>query len=202
MGNVAEHDFQIQLQPQLITSDPKNPESFMTTEKTTLKAGQPLGVTPPFEGYMPVLNRASFDIIAFFSGLTPRDQRDWVKGNIRYGLYVESDIPIFLLDLGKTWSLDVYFNMHQEKEEHRKEFFEGEPGFTKVNLTLVSYTDTIVQGIRTIEVGQKFMMALKEACFDQLSRYASKDDCFLAAETILQSADSKSLRKKTKMHQL
>ncbi|MCF8104787.1 MAG: hypothetical protein K9K64_04845 [Desulfohalobiaceae bacterium] len=174
----------------------------MTTEKTTLKAGQPLGVTPPFEGYMPVLNRASFDIIAFFSGLTPRDLRDWVKGKIRYGLYVENGIPIFLLDLGKTWSLDVYFNMHQEKEEQRKEFFEGEPGYTKVNLTLVSYTDTIVQGIRSIDVGQEFMMALKEACFDQLSRYANKDDCFLAAETILQSSGSKSLRKKTEMHQL
>lgn len=167
----------------------------------TLTVGQPLGVTPPFEGYMPVLNKASFDIIAFFSGLTPRDQRDWLKGKIRYGLFVENGIPIFLLDLGKIWSLDVYFNMHQEKEELRKEFFEGDPGQTQINLTLVSYTDTIVQGIRSIEVGQKFMMALKEACFDQLSRYSNKDDCFLEAEAILQATDSRSLRKKAKMHQ-
>ncbi len=174
----------------------------MSTETMRFAVGKPLGVIPPLEGYMLVFNGASFDIIAFFSGLTKRDRKDWQQGTARYGLYVENDIPIFLLDLGKTWSLDVYFNMHQEQEELRKKFFEGDPGHTEISLVLVSCPEAVVQGIRTIEIEAKFMMALKEVCFDQLSQYSNKDDCFLTAETILQDADSKALRKKAAMHRL
>ena len=174
----------------------------MSTEKTTLTVGQPLGVTPPFQGYMPVLNGSSFDILAFFKGLTEKDTREWLKGKVRYGLHVQNGIPVFLLDLGKTWSLDVYFNMHQENEDLRKAFFEGDPAHTQIMLALISYSDAVVQGIRTIGIDPEVMMALKEACFDQLSRYSDKDDCFLEAETILQSNSSKALRKKAEMRQL
>ena len=79
----------------------------MTTETMTITIGKPLGVTPPFEGYMPVLNGSSFSIIAFFSRVTIQDRKDWLVGKAQYGLYSENGIPIFLLDLGKTWSLDV-----------------------------------------------------------------------------------------------
>ncbi len=168
----------------------------MTTKTMTLTVGKPLGVTPPLEGYMPVLNGASFDIIAFFSGLTEKQKNDWLRGKIRYGLYIENDIPMFLLDLGKTWSLDFYFNMHQEREELRKLFFEGDPGHAKIILTLISYSDAIVQGIRTIGIEPKIMLALKEACFEQLSIFSDKHDCFLAAEAILHGNSSKALRKK------
>ena len=44
-------------------------------------------------------------------------------------------------------------------------------------------------------------MELKEVCFDQLSKYSNKDDCFMAAEKILQAKDSKALRKKVEMNQ-
>ena len=174
----------------------------MNTHPTTLTVGQPLGVTPPFEGYMPVLNGASFDVIAFFSGVTDRDRKDWLKGKVKYGLHIENGIPLFLLDLGRTWSLDVYFNMPQEKEAHRKSFFEGDPAQNSITLTLVSYPEAIVQAVRGIDIDPAFLMALKEACFDQLSNYTNKDDCFLAAETILQANDSRSLRKKTAMRLL
>ena len=174
----------------------------MTTQTTTLTVGQTLGVTPPFEGYMPVLNGPSFDVIAFFSGLRDRDRKDWLKGRIKYGLHVENGIPLFLLDLGRTWSLDIYFNMLQENEEHRKEFFEGEMKHTRISLSLVSYPEAIVQSVRAIDIDPEFLMALKEACFDQLSKYANKDDCFLSAETILQANDSRSLRKNTSMRLL
>ena len=91
--------------------------------------------------------------------------------------------------------------MHQEWEDLRKLFFEGDPNNTKIILTLVSCSDAIVQGIRTIGIEPKVMMSLKEACFDQLSRYSNKDDCFLAAEAILQANDSKAFSGKVEMNQ-
>ncbi len=52
---------------------------------------------------MPVINGLSFDIIAFFTDLTKQEINVWLKGKIRYGVYIEESIPIFLLELGKAW---------------------------------------------------------------------------------------------------
>ena len=174
----------------------------MTTETMTLTVGKPLGVTPPFEGYMPVLNGSSFSIIAFFSRVTIQDRKDWLVGKAQYGLYSENGIPIFLLDLGKTWSLDVYFNMLQENKNQRSQFLEGVQEDTKILLVLVSFPDAIVQCIRGIIIELKIMLALKEVCFDQLSRYSTQKDCSLAAKKILQAKDSKALRKEVQLNQI
>jgi hypothetical protein len=166
----------------------------MNTHHMTFSVGHPIGCTPPKEGYMPIVNGSSFDIIAFFSNLKDREQRDWLKGKAGYGVYIENSIPVFLLDLGKSWSLDVYLNILQEKEDIRKAFFEGDPNKTQIMLTLVSYSDTIVRGIRTIVIDPNIMLKIKEACFDQLSNYASKDACQQAADKLMAHYTAKQLR--------
>lgn len=165
---------------------------------TTLTVGQPIGFTPPKEGYMPVINGSSFDILAFFSNLTDKEQKDWLKGKARYDVYIENSIPVFLLDLGKTWSLDVFFNILQENEDIRKNFFEGDPNHTQISLILVSYSDSIIRGIRTIAIDTDIMLKLKEACFGQLVQYPSKEACQKAAEVILDKYNADQLRKKAK----
>jgi len=165
----------------------------------TMTVGQPIGCTPPKEGYMPVINGSSFDIIAFFSNLTDKEQRDWLQGKAGYGLYIENSIPLFLLDLGRAWSLDVYLNILQEDEDIRKNFFEGDPHHTQVILTLVSYSDAIVRGIRTIAIDPDIMIKLKEACFNQLTQYPSKEQCHRAAEELLARYDGNQLRSKAEM---
>ena len=64
---------------------------------------------------MPILNGPSFDIIAFYSGITRGNITNWLHGQILPGVYVEKSIPIFILDLGKTWRLDVYLNILWEQ---------------------------------------------------------------------------------------
>lgn len=168
-------------------------------ETSILNVGQALGSPPPSEGYMPVLNGASFDIFAFYSGLREKETKDWLKGKVRYGAFIEQSIPVFLLDLGKTWSLDVYFNMFHESEETRKPFFEGDPRSNRVALILASYPEPVIRAVRSIRVDPDLMIRIKEACFDQLSRYRSKDECFIEAEMILEQYDSKALRAKAAM---
>lgn len=166
---------------------------------SNLSAGQSLQSAPPSEGYMPVLNQGSFDIFAFYSGLTEKEVKDWLKGKARYGVFIEQSIPVFLLDLGKAWSLDVYFNMFHETESTRKPFFESDPGSNRVAIILAAYPEPVVQAVRTLRIDPDLMIRLKEACFDQLSRYRSKDECFIEAEMILERYDSKALRAKAAM---
>jgi hypothetical protein len=148
---------------------------------------------------MPVLNQGGFDIFAFYSGLTGREVKDWLKGKARYGVFIEQSIPVFLLDLGKVWSLDVYFNMFHETEATRQAFFEGDPGSSRISLILAAYPEPVIQAVRTLRIDPDLMLRLKEACFDQLSRYRSKDECFVEAEMILEQHNSKALRAKTAM---
>lgn len=145
---------------------------------------------------MPVLNGPSLDVFAFYSRLSTREIKDWSKGKIKHALFVEKSIPFLLLDLGRSWTLEVYLNIHQESEEDRQEFFQGDdPQQSGVGLILVSSPEAVVQAVRSIELDSRIMLRLKEACFDQLSRYGSSEECFVEAEMILQGHDSRTMRK-------
>lgn len=162
--------------------------------------GDCLGVTPPAEGHMPVFGQGSFDLITFASDLKPKAIKDWTRGKAAYGVYIEKSIPVFLLNLGPSWTLDVYLNIFLESTEVRRLFFEGDPKNLGVHLYLVSSADAVVRAVRSFELDPREMLRLKEACFDQLSSYPSKDECFIEAELLLNQMDSRTLRRKTAMH--
>lgn len=162
--------------------------------------GDCLGVTPPAEGHMPVFDQGSFDLITFASDLKPKAVKDWTRGRAAYGVYIKKSIPVFLLNLGSSWILDVYLNIFLESTEVRRLFFEGDPKNLGVHLYLVSSADAVVRAVRSLELNSQEMLRLKEACFDQLSSYPSKDECFIEAELLLNQMDSKTLRRKTAMH--
>ena len=143
---------------------------------------------------MPVLNGPSFDIVAFYSNITQAQLDDWLKGEAQYGIYIESRIPVFILDLGQSWSLDVFLNILREDEEGRRQFFEGDPSHTEIHLILVSFEDAVVQSIRTIAIDPNIMAQIKEACFHQPAKFSSKEDCQEAAEKILDKYNSATLR--------
>jgi hypothetical protein len=166
----------------------------MPEDRTIFTVGQPIGSTPPKEGYMPVLNGPSFDIVAFYSNITQAQLDDWLKGEAQYGIYIESRIPVFILDLGETWSLDVYLNVLREGDETLKQFFEGDPNHTEIHLILVSFEDAVVLGIRTIAIDPQIIAQIKEACFHQPSKFSSMQECQKAAEGILDKFSSATLR--------
>jgi len=143
---------------------------------------------------MPILKGPSFDIVAFYSNITQDQLDDWLKGEAQYGIYIENRIPVLILDLGSTWSLDVYLNILREDEETRSRFFEGDPSHTEMHLILVSFEDAVVQGIRTIAIDPNIMVQIKEACFHQLSKFSSKEECEEAAEKILDKYSGPVLR--------
>ena len=166
----------------------------MTEETMPLTVGQPLDITPSQEGYVPVLNGPSFDIVALYSDITQTGLNDWLYGPIQHGVYVEKSVPIFILDLGQTWNLDISLNILSEDEEIKKKFFESDPNYTRMHLILTSYPDTIVQAIRTIAIDPELMRIIKEVCFNQVSKYSSHEECQAAIEELRSKWSSKALR--------
>ncbi|MFP4672802.1 MAG: hypothetical protein ACOCY5_04900 [Desulfohalobiaceae bacterium] len=146
---------------------------------------------------MPVLNGPSLDVFAFYGELVFREIKDWAKGRIKSRLFVEKSIPFLLLDLGRSWSLELYLNMFQEREQVRQDFFQGDPQQTGMGLILVSYPEAVVQAVRRTELESSLMLRLKEACFDQLTRYGSSEECFVEAEMILQHYGPAEMRKQS-----
>ena len=162
--------------------------------------GDSLGVTPPAEGIMPIFGPGSFDLIFFASGLKPKAIRDWAKGKAAYGIYIEKSIPILAFNLGSSWALDMYINILLESKNERRNFLEGDPNNLTVYLYLVSSVDAVVRAVRSLILPSDEMLRIKEACFDQVSRYPTKDECFIEAELLLNQMTSKALRRKAGMH--
>jgi hypothetical protein len=161
--------------------------------------GESLGTAPPSDGHMPVLDQGSFDIVTFAAGLGPKAVKDWHKGKAAYGVYIDKGIPVILFNLGASWTFEVYLNIHLEAEDSRRRFFEIDPGSPRVDLYLISSEDGVIRAARSTALDTKEMLRIKEACFDQLTRYASKDECFIEAELLLNQADSRTLRRKASM---
>jgi len=148
---------------------------------------------------MPVFGQGSFDVITFASGLTSKTIKDWSRGKAAYGIYIQKSIPILVLNLGSSWALDVYINILLESKEKRRSFLEGDPNSLTVSLYLVSAADALVRAVRSLVLPPEEMLRIKEACFDQVSRYQSKDECFIEAELLLNQTNSKTLRRKAGM---
>ncbi len=145
---------------------------------------------------MPVINGSIFDIMAFFSDLTDKEQQDWLQSKADYDVYIKNNIPFFLLDLGSSWSLDVYLNILQENEDVQESFLGSDQYHPKINLILISYPDGVVQGVRSVDIDLDTMLRIKEACLDQLVQYTSKEACRKEALKILARYNGNQLRAK------
>lgn len=157
-----------------------------------------MDTSPPYEGYLPVINGCSFDVMAFYSGLTKAEIKDWTRGKAKYGIYVERSISVLMLDLGKAWTQDVYLNILHEDQGTRKPFFQGDSKHTKMHLILASYPEAVVRGIRIVAIEQGKMRVIKEACLTQLTTYDSVQTCNEVAHSILDKFSSELLRKMAK----
>jgi hypothetical protein len=170
----------------------------MPPQISDLSVGQTIGSIPPGEGLLPVLNGPSFDVIGFYSDLSSKNVKEWQQGKLRYGLFVRDGIPIVLIDLGRTWRLDIHFNILQEAHDIRRAFFEGDPEATGVHLALASHPSVVVLAKRSFHLDPSIMMRIKEACFTQLSAYSSAQECSRAIDRIYAREDSRTLRKKAR----
>lgn len=134
-------------------------------------------------GIIPVLNGESFDIYGWVEQPSYAEKLDWKQGEIRYGLYIEDDIPFLLFRIGAAWSFDVSINIMSETNERGWGFLNG--AGNAISLFLVDYPSNVVQAIRMIGADHLFMQAIRATLERQANRYEVSGDVDVTMEAII-----------------
>lgn len=163
--------------------------------------GEPFPIKPQQEGILSILSGASFNIAAFYSGLSRKEIKSWKKGKLFYGVLVLESIPIFLIDIkGSQWQFEISFNLLGEPPEMRDFFLENEGNL--VRMLLADYPNPIIRVMKGIGIDPKLMENIKKACSDQLSKYQTKGEVETKITEIYQDYSVDRMINETKMLKL
>lgn len=114
----------------------------------------------------------SFDVICWASGLSSFEVKQWRKGRLHYGVFIQDDIPFFLVEFPVAkWNFDVSIDILAEKERGRdyETFLNGQGNM--VNFFLVDAITNNIKAMRMIGIAHETATEIKTACRNQLFRY-------------------------------
>lgn len=142
-----------------------------------LEVGKPAPIrVPSTEGISPAIVGASLDVWGFLANLTSEEVKAWRKGKMAYSLFCQDDIPILIIDVRGLATFDLPVNFLLEPEDKRREFLESEPEANLVTFVLCDWPEGNVRAIRAVGLRPEIIQAIKEACFNQVSRYRSASE--------------------------
>jgi len=94
--------------------------------------------------------------------LHPQEIENFRIGDLRYGLFVHDDVPVFLLDIAGFMFTDLTLNIALESEDVHRDFFDHEANI--INLILCDYPAGVVKALRSIGIDSDTMHRIKEVC--------------------------------------
>ena len=137
-------------------------EFLHEVEIEIISVGKMFPVDPLGEGFIVMFRGAGFDCIGFFGNLSDAETEAFRTGDLRYGLFVYCDVPVFLVDIETFGNTDLTLNLAIESCETRHDFFDHEANL--INLILCDYPAGIVKAIRTIGIDHATMGRIKDVC--------------------------------------
>ena len=135
---------------------------FREIEMQIISIGKMFPVDPKGEGFIVMFRGAGFDCIGFLGNLSDAETESFLTGDLRYGLFVYRDVPVFLVDIETFGNTDLTLNLAIESCETRRDFFGHEANL--INLTLCDYPAGIVKAIRTMGIDYATMGRIKDVC--------------------------------------
>ena len=106
-------------------------------EMQIISIGKMFPVDPLGEGFIVMFRGAGFDCIGFLGNLSDVETEAFRTGDLRYGLFVYRDVPVFLVDIETFGNTDLTLNLAIESCETRCDFFAHEANL--INLFLCDY---------------------------------------------------------------
>ena len=131
-------------------------------EMQIISIGKMFPVDPKGEGFIVMFRGASFDCVGFLGNLSDAETEAFRTGDLRYGLFVYHDVPVFLVDIETFGNTDLTLNLAIESRETRRDFFDHEANL--INLFLCDYPSGIVRAMRTMGIDYATMRRLKNIC--------------------------------------
>lgn len=137
-------------------------EFFHEAEMQIISIGKMFPVDPLGEGFIVMFRGATFDCVGFLGNLSDAETEAFRTGDLRYGLFVFRDVPVFLVDIDTFGNTDLTLNLAIESCETRRDFFDHEANL--INLFLCDYPAGIVRAMRTIGIDCATMGRIKDVC--------------------------------------
>jgi hypothetical protein len=123
----------------------------------------------------------------------------WAEGDFNYGVFVESDIPFFLIDFGDGWELDVNINILKlANKNDRNLWFSINGG--DLNMFLVDASSNILKSIRNIHFSRTDR--IKQVLQRQEQRYENHYEVDLEIDKIYSKYSLRDMINRTKMKKI
>lgn len=165
------------------------------------EVGQPFPFpSPGGEVTISELTTTFFDVKTYFSDPTPEEIRDWRKGKLKYGLYIQDHIPFFIIAF-ENWDLDVSINILKIKNDEDVDKWLNAEG-NLINLYLVDARTNILKAMRTMSVHMDFSEGIKDVLELQSKNYDSWQEIDRKIMEVQNTLPTKSMIGKGKMYKL
>ncbi|TAH18585.1 MAG: hypothetical protein EAZ08_11165 [Cytophagales bacterium] len=143
-------------------------------------------------------NREFLDVIFYNLSKSKDYAKAWGQSALRYGLYVENNIPFVLVELAaekKSYSLPI--NAYEISQSERSKWL-GETEAT-MNVFLINATNNMIESVRSITFNASIAAELRKTCQAQLTQYKDAASVSQATATIASQKNAPTMITKAKM---
>lgn len=150
---------------------------------------------PFIENVRSEINPDFIDVIYNITKPTMKEVNTWRFGKFKYGVFVESDIPFFLIDFG-DWDFDMSLNILKcTNKEQRDNWLKTDGGW--LFMYLIDACSNDIKAMRQISFSST--SKVKQVLQNQAKRYRSYSDVDIEIDKINSKYTTKDMIRKTKM---
>ena len=143
-------------------------------------------------------NKEFLDIVFYNTSKSKDYPKSWEKATLRYGLYVENNIPFILSELPqekRTYAIAI--NMYDVAQASRSSWVQESEA--TMNIFLINATNNMIEGMRTITFNAALAADLRKACQAQLAQYKDAAGVSTAINAIVTKTNATAMIGKGKM---
>ncbi len=143
-------------------------------------------------------NKEFLDVVFYNTSKSKDYAKAWGQATLRYGLYVENNIPFLLVELPsekKSYCLPA--NVYEIGQNDRANWLKETD--TTMNVFLINGTSNVIESMRTIAFNTSIAADLRKACQAQLAQYKDSTTVVQATATIVGKLNAPAMVAKAKM---
>jgi hypothetical protein len=116
------------------------------------------------------VNEAFFDVLYYIKDPDPETVIVWRKEPLRYGVYVKSDIPFFIIDFPyKNWNFDLSVSIFKVQENEINIWLSQKAN--AITLYLINADTNVLEAMRLIGIENNIADKLRHTLKDQIKSY-------------------------------
>lgn len=165
----------------------------------------------PFPGKNPMpgadfsiaqLNQKFFDINTYLRDVKPKEEQQWRRGKIKYGVYANSDIPFFIIEFDNNSSnINASINILKIPNTDQIDNWLNADS-NVINLFLIDTVSNILLAIRMISIRKQVCEKIRDILEKQSHTYSSPEEAELKTARIQDAITTREMMERAEMFAL